>query len=59
MAPRRMSESSKSSKTVFARSAKMRLSHVRTRKQILRIQAENADQIATGKPLHAVRTSRR
>jgi len=37
----------------------MRLSHERTRKQIRRIQAENADQIATGKPLHLVQTSRR
>jgi hypothetical protein len=35
------------------------MSHERMRKQIQRIHAENADQIATGLPVHLVHTSRR
>jgi hypothetical protein len=35
------------------------MSHDRMRKQIRRIQAESADQVATGRPLHAVQASRR
>jgi hypothetical protein len=37
----------------------MRLSHEKTRKQIRHILAENADRIATGKPLHVVQKLRR
>ena len=59
MAHKHTSDRSKPSKDVRTTSEKIRMSHERTRKQIRRIEAENADQVATGRPLHATQTSRR
>lgn len=42
----------KSLKSTLSRSAKIRISHQRTRKLIRRANAEQADRIATGKPVH-------
>ncbi len=59
MAHKHTSDRPQSSKGVCSRSQKMRLSHEKTRKQIRHILAENADRIATGKPLHVVQKLRR
>ena len=40
------------SRNTTSRSEKMRLSHLRTRKQIQQINEERADRIETGRPAH-------
>ena len=59
MAHKHTSDRGQSSKGIPTRSQKMRLSHEKTRKQIQHILAENADRIATGRPLHVVQKLRR
>ena len=45
------SDGSKARRTA-SRSAKMRLSHLRARKQIQQINEEHADRVETGRPAH-------
>ena len=40
------------SRSIASRSAKMRLSHLRARKQIQQINDQRADRIETGRPAH-------
>ena len=59
MARRPMFDRPKSSKRPRTRLEKMRMSHLRTQKEIQRIHAETAQRTTTKKPLHLGQPPRR
>ena len=59
MARRPMFDRPKSSKQPHTRLEKMRMSHLRTQKEIQRIHAETAQRTTTKKPLHLGQPPRR